>query len=602
MRFNSTVRGGIYGVGGGVCLGLVALWFFTSAAPIESSIRNETNSPDTTSTNQQLLDFYSLTENSEPTNLIDRNLELVQYFETATFDQILELFNRTIDQSNSFSIQYFQDSIIEHLASIDPRSTLDKVQSLDPSRRHELIPVLYAVWAVRAPKDALRSAAQQSKHTQLLSIRAIVSNLPIPLPSDLLELSESLDVDGLVNEVITEFAAKELMQTNPKAAFELIFSDGVNDVRQESLLSAVIESWMFEPDEEDFSLLFNSFCNEYAKVDRSNSRANLMFSNLLDQMVQVAPSRFWQINLNSPSDLQSLINFHLVRAWGHLDPQTALFAISETEGSKFYEESLSMVWSMWAEVEPMYTIQNIQQVQPELRETVIGVSVLNLVRQDSVDLALSSISQLKDQGENVSLAVRFLANAWVERDAPAATDWLVTTDTISDTLRDDVLNTFLPVLANTDSKRAFQLAVEYGDPETFDPRFTLEMRVLDSIAKRGAFDEAKKLLQQVDESLKPTAFSTIGLSLISYGKIDEVIALGKEISDKDQTEYFASLAGRWYRWKPDELFENIWNLPTVKSQTAVAQVLLNDRFGYTSEMSQDEISLLKSLVADLDNP
>lgn len=602
MRLNSTVWGGICGVAGGVSLSLVGLLLFTSAAPVKSSILNETNSPDTTSTDQQSLDLSSLTEISEPTNLIDLNLELVQYCETATFDLILELFNKTIDRSNNFQTSYIEESLIERLASIDPITTLDTIQSMDASRRLKLLPVVYSEWGSRNPEQALKSAAEQSKHAQLLAVLAIVSSISVPLSSDILELSESLEIEGIVNQALTEVSARKLLQTNPQAAFEMIFSDDVDDVHQQALLSDVIGTWMFEPDDEDFSLLFNSFRDEFSKIELSRDRTHLFFLNLLDQIVEIDPRRFWQLNLNNPSDLQNHINFYLVMAWGGLDPQAALAAISETEGSEFYEESYSMVWSMWAKVDPMYVIKNIQQVRPEVRETVIGESVLNLVRQDNVEQALSSINQMKDQGENVSLAVRFLVSTWVERDAPAATDWLVATDTINDTLRTDIMNTFLPTLANTDPIRAYQLAAEYGEPNAFDPRFTLEMRVLDSIAKRGEFDGARELLPNVDESLLGTAYSTIALSLISYGKFDEVIALGKELSDEEQTEYFDSITVQWFQWKPVELLENLGNLPTVESQQAVARVLLNDRLGYKAEMSQDEISYLEFLVSDLETP
>lgn len=602
MKSRAFLWGCICGVGGGAALSLVGLFLFKAVATDDSPDLDRTNPSETESGDQPPLDLSNLEDSSNTTSLIDQSKTLIQYIETSTFDQIFELFNKTIDRSNNFQTSYIEESLIERLASIDPITTLDTIQSMDASLRLKLLPVVYSEWGSRNPEQALKSAAEQSKHAQLLAVLAIVSSISVPLSSDILELSESLEIEGIVNQALTEVSARKLLQTNPQAAFEMIFSDDVDDVHQQALLSDVIGTWMFEPDDEDFSLLFNSFRDEFSKIELSRDRTHLFFLNLLDQIVEIDPRRFWQLNLNNPSDLQNHINFYLVMAWGGLDPQAALAAISETEGSEFYEESYSMVWSMWTKVDPMYVIKNIQQVRPEVRETVIGESVLNLVRQDNVEQALSSINQMKDQGENVSLAVRFLADTWVERDAPAATDWLVATDTINDTLRTDIMNTFLPALANTDPIRAYQLAAEYGDPDAFDPRFTLEMRVLDSIAKRGDFNRARELLPNVDESLLGTAYSTIAFSLISYGKFDEVIALGKELSDEDQTEYFDSITVQWYQWKPVELFENLGNLPTAESQQAVARVLLNDRLGYKAEMSQDEISYLEFLVSDLETP
>lgn len=294
--------------------------------------------------------------------------------------------------------------------------------------------------------------------------------------------------------------------------------------------------------------------------------------------------------------MQGSLNSLILRAWARLDPPAALSAISEIEGSEHYDESYRSVWRMWTEVDPMYVLQNIQQVQPEQRETVIGLSVLNLVRQDNVEQAIASIVQMKDLGENIRSAVRHLTREWIKYDATAATDWLVTTDTIKDALRKRMLNVVLPVLSKTDPMKAYRLAVEFGDPEAFDPRFTLEMTVLDAIAKRGDFEGAKELLQEVEESLLPTAYSTIGLSFISFGKIDDAIALGARLSEEDQPQYFQNLTIVWFQLRPDELFANLTNLPSVESQQAIARILIDERFGYQEEMSEDEITMLENLV------
>lgn len=205
---------------------------------------------------------------------------------------------------------------------------------------------------------------------------------------------------------------------------------------------------------------------------------------------------------------------------------------------------------------------------------------------------------MKELGENVGLAVRLLTNTWIEYDVSAATDWLLATDSVNDTLRKNVLQEVLPALSLTDPLRAYRLAVEYGDPEAFDQRFTLENRVIESLAQAGDFERATALLQEVDESLLVTARSTIGISLVSFGKIDEAIALGSELAPSDQRQYFQNLAILWFQLRPDELFENLAKLPTVESQQSVATTLLQDWFEYRDEMSEDEISVLENLVSE----
>lgn len=598
MKPRSLFWGIVGGLSGGSVLTLIGLLLYTSITTSNSHIPDGTISSAGTATDQLPLDFSNLEDISDTTNLVGKSLELSLFFETATFDQILELLHQTVSSPGNFHTWYIQEFLVKQLASMDPQATLDALQSMRPSRHLNLIATLYSSWATQAPAEAIRSAAKQARHMQPVAIRAIVSTLPVPLSSDILQLADSLEISGLVEEALAEVVAKQLMRSSPQAAFESIFSDNVDDLRQEALLSETIGTWMSEDDDEALTLLLNSFRDEYAKIGLFDARANRLFLNLLNQIVQKYPHEFWQLNLDNPSDFRDSLNDHILRVWASLDPQAAMEAISETKGSEIFEESYRTVWTTWAEVEPTDALQDVRQVPQELRKTVIAHAVRSLARTERVEQALSSIVQMKELGENVGLAVRWLTNTWIEYDVSAATDWLLATDTVNDVLRKNVLHVVLPALSLSDPLRAYRIAVEYGDPEAFDQRFTLENRVIESLAQAGDFERATALLQEVDESLLVTARSTIGLSLVSFGKIDEAIALGSELARSDQPQYFQNLAIIWFQLRPDELFENLTKLPTVESQQSVATTLLQDWFEFRAEMSQDEISVLENLVSE----
>lgn len=603
MTTRSLFWGLIGGLSGGAALSLVGLLIYTSITPSNSDILDETFSSAGSATDHLLLDLSNIKDISNTTSLMNQSLELIQFFETATFDQILELLNQATNSSSNFHTWYMQELLVERLASMDPQATLDAVQSMSTSRHHNLISTLYSEWAAQDPIEAIKSAAQQAKHIQGIAIRAIVSTLSIPLSSDILNLADSLNINGLVDEVLAEVTVKQLSQSNPYAAFKSIFSDNVNDIRQESLLSEVIEKWMSDADDEAPTLLLNSFSEEYAKISYAktgflNFRTDRLFLNLLKQIVQKDPPKFWELNLNNPSDHQDRLNQEILRVWTSLDRQAAMEAISEIKGSELYQRSYRTVWTTWAEVEPTVALQSIQQAEQELRETVIAHAVRSLARTERVEQALSSIIQMKELGENIGRGVRFLTETWIEFDVTAATDWLLSTDSINDTLRIDVLEKVIPALSHTDPLRAYQLAVEYGEPNEYDPRLNLENSVIESLSERGDFERAIELLEIVDESLMVTARSTIGLSLVSFGKIDEAIALGAELSSSEQPQYFQNLANQWFYLRPDELFENIAKLPTVESQRAIAATLLDEWMGFRMTMSQDEIAELEDLVSE----
>lgn len=603
MKPRTLFWGIIGGLSGGVALSLVSLLIYTTITPSNSHILDESFSSAGTATDQLPVDLSIIQDISDTSNLMHHSLELIQFFETASFDQILELLNQATKSPNNFHTWYIQELLVGRLASMDPQATLDAVQSMRSSRHLNLISILYSEWAAQDPIEAIKSAAQQATHIQRVVVRTIVSTLSTPLSSDILNLAASLNMDGLVDEVLAEVAVKQLLQSNPQVAFDSIFSDNVNDIRQESLLSEVIEKWLSDADDEATTLLLTSFREAYAENTPTRtglyiSPAEQVFLNVLNQIVQKDPRKFWELNLNNPSDFQDSLSYDILRVWVGLDPQAALEAVAELKGSEMYQESYRTAWTTWAEIEPTEVLQSIQQAEQELRETVIAFAVRSLARAERVEQALSSIVQMEELGENISRGVRLLTEAWIEFDVTAATDWLIATDSINDTLRQNVLETVIPVLSHTDPLRAYQLAVEYGEPNASYPQYTMENSVIKSLAERGDFERAIELLEIVDESLMVTARSTIGLSLVSFGKIDEAIALGVELSSSEQPQYFQSLAIQWFHLRPDELFENITQLPTVESQQAIAAVLLQEWYGFRDEMSQDEIAVLENLVSE----
>ncbi|MCY3626225.1 MAG: hypothetical protein OXG88_01100 [Gammaproteobacteria bacterium] len=327
------------GLSGGVVLSLVGLLLYTSITTNNSRTLDGTISSADTATDQLSIDLSNLKDISDTTNLIDQSLELMQFFETATFDQILELLNQTVALPSNFDTWYIQELLVEQLASMDPQATLDAVQSMRSSRHLNLIFILYSEWASQDPIEAMKSATQQTKHIQLVVIRAIVSTLSLPLSSDILDLADSLDINGLMDEVLAEIAVKQLLQSSPHAAFQSIFSDNVNDIRQESLLSEVIGKWVLDDDDEALTLLLNSFRDEYAKLGLFDFQADRLFLNLLNQIVQKDPYEFWKLNLNNPSDLQDSVNIEILSDWVNVDPRAAMEAISEIKGSEMYKES-----------------------------------------------------------------------------------------------------------------------------------------------------------------------------------------------------------------------------------------------------------------------
>ena len=105
-------------------------------------------------------------------------------------------------------------------------------------------------------------------------------------------------------------------------------------------------------------------------------------------------------------------------------------------------------------------------------------------------------------------------------------------------------------------------------------------------------------MPKTTEEYAVTVYSTIGLSFITFNRIQDAIDLGVELPGSDQSQYYENLTIHWYQQRPDELLENLEKLPTNEIRQSVARILLNDRMRFIQEMSAGEISALEQLLVE----
>ena len=99
-------------------------------------------------------------------------------------------------------------------------------------------------------------------------------------------MTESLNISELVQEAFAHINAKVQMQNNPQAAFEMVFSDNIDDLSQEPLLFEIIGNWLRTTAAEHYEKLFSSFSAQYDRLYESGDDKRVFFSAYLNRLLK----------------------------------------------------------------------------------------------------------------------------------------------------------------------------------------------------------------------------------------------------------------------------------------------------------------------------
>ncbi|MCY3541924.1 MAG: hypothetical protein OXH31_08485, partial [Gammaproteobacteria bacterium] len=216
-------------------------------------------------------------------NLLVRNIKLRKHLDGLDISQLLQLLEQTIELEKDQDVADVQNQLIESIARIDPEVALDRIWKFKFDRWNSLVSSVFTEWTFLNLDGALQTAATlvgTPRRTAFKTILETVSDT-----AEVLKIAESI---GIVKDV--EFARIELevVQSlhDPHRAFDIVFSDTLNDVEQERLLITVAESWASREGSSMFYPLLDVIIERF-EATRENDRETLrMLSNVVAKITQ----------------------------------------------------------------------------------------------------------------------------------------------------------------------------------------------------------------------------------------------------------------------------------------------------------------------------
>ncbi|MXZ54731.1 MAG: hypothetical protein F4227_10160 [Gammaproteobacteria bacterium] len=521
--------------------------------------------------------------------LLVRNIKLRKQLDGLDISQLLQLLEQSIELEEDQNLADVQSLLIESIARIDPEIALDRIWQFKFDRWNSLVSSVFTEWTSLNPDHALQTAATLMGNPRRTAIKTILET--VSDTAAVLKIAESI---GIVKDV--EFARIELevMQSlhDPHRAFDIVFSDTLNDVEQERLLITVAESWASREGSSMFYPLLDEIIERF-ETTRENDRETLrMLSNVVAKITRYHPESMWKLVLSKSAEIRNQFASPVLVAWGRDDFEKALRALERLDDVELQGQIYRSLFRAEAIRAPLSVLNNLNDVSIEHRRSTIAWAIRQLFRKQGAQDAIVHLTTLKEQGESVELATRFLIEEWAKQDVEAAVAWILSTTEEDDLVRASLLDETLSELSQIDPHQALEIAQANSSLTTIP----LEASVLYYVSLQGDIETVKSLLKNVSNSERRVAYQQVGKNLIYFNQLDEAAKLVDDLPSKFQIEYFEELALAWFRERSETLVATASKLSNENAR-ALAKGALPFNALYP-RLTEQEVEELKSYITD----
>ena len=520
-----------------------------------------------------------------------RNTQLRDALKEKDTSLLQELLERTYDFEDRDHVAAIQELLIEFIARKNPDFALDRVWSFGYDRWHGLLKNIFSTWVKSDLHQALSSAASllgSSRSTALKSILETHSN-----SSEVLEFAESIGIASEVEILLNELKIMQSLH-DPVRAFDLLFSDFVEDVEQVNLLIMIGESWVAKEGADVFPQLLDIIWKQYEIAPKHDYDSRRVLHRLVEAIAVLNPEQMWGLVLSESIEFRNSLSASVLRAWANQDLEQALNALEKLDDVELRRMIHGTLLRTAAVQDPRSVLENIQNFRVEHRPSTMAWAIREVYRRSGAEEAIKYITALEALGENVVDATRYLSSEWAKQDPQAALAWISSTPVESEFERLNLLRSTLPQLSFVDPHQALTIAKQYSQPKFANTSLSLEVLVLASVSSRGDIDIVRNLLEKISEPAKGIAVANVGRNFVSLSLINEALRIGEELPSTMQPAYFEQLTPTWFSTDLDTLLSNVSSLANENAKV-VAQIALQSN-SRTPLLTAEEVVMLETIV------
>ena len=530
---------------------------------------------------------FDLEELTKYETSFDRTVALYTMLAQAERDQLLLLLEQSQNVERTKFRHEVQVAIIRRLSATDPIIALDRVLGASILQRKPLLKALFGEWSEIDLNAAIEGAASLDGADRSLALRTILLTRDDLSDHKRLEVARSLGIEDELIRIQSEESVSRTILI-PADAWSTIVNDDLSDASQLDLLIEIGREWYRHIGFEALSNIMRSF---------SDPQDRELLHEIIAPLVVSNPQGALGYAKSLPQRERETLGLAIFLNWTSFDPIAALGAVASFEENTSVRRTLETeMVHKWAVSDPDGILEKIELLPEELRMLAIETAIARTTFKSPQ----KAISQMKDVkgflGNNSRLLARIVTE-WSRVDPRAASDWLVTNESVSGSDRHRLLEVALRSLTLSDPEHALDVAL--SQPVDRNGR-GLELAVVRELASNGHTANALELLPSVrGGSATVSALVAVGNGFIQEELPLNALEIASRVPENYKWLFYNEIFSTWAQRAPIQLFETLEGLPSadVRSRAGMQLVIFNRR---NSALTDEQIEVAKSFLSERD--
>ena len=499
----------------------------------------------------------------------ERSLALQMLIADANESTLRRHLNRSKNLQSESLKEEVQDTVIQRIAVINPRSSLTLVEALPTHRRNALVSIVFLEWSMSNLDQAIEHAQTLGEETKNQAIASIVRARDDLSVDELRNVARRLDGEWIALEVMSENRTYDELIQDPESEwndFVNVNSENVHnfDDARSKMFAFIVRSWIEKDGLEAITTLLESVPHHWLMTQP--------WIEVLDELVETDTQLALDIAVRVKEityQNRELAEYVIVR-WAESNPQKALDATLPLEARMLRKNLQKRVMETWAEADPYALLTSVEILTEDVQDLAREVSAIAIVKTAPQD-AMEIVEQISDLDLHDEVRELMVAE-WAKHDIVQTLEWIQSDPRVAhnqDTLKD----------------RAFRELAQH------DPQFAFETAKSMPVNAEGEGMEAHVIewlaLSDMDTAVAMLPLARKGVT--QFKAYDMVIAISSfdlDTNSNRSVELFIEQAelGEFNRnaWSlrhlsisaPHRLFASLEKLPPGEWQAGAARSLL----------------------------